>query len=236
MLTSHSWQASNSSWNSSEDLNLASGKVLRINGVEVQQISATQVLGLQVGGSGSGGIVTEDATQTLTNKTLSGGILTGTLSAGGSAGSSGYYLESTGSGVQWSQLSVDASAITNGTSNITAANGGDISVTTAGSLCATFNTSNNLIVTGTVTAQSSIALKDNVETITDALAKVMNLRGVEFDYKANGKHQIGVVAEEVEQVVHVLLMKQTVLSPLHIKTLLLFLLRQSRTLRTRLTN
>jgi len=196
---SFAWQASNSSWNSSEDLNLASGKVLRINGVEV--LSATQVLGLQVGGSGSGGIVTEDATQTLTNKTLSGGILTGTLSAGGSAGSSGYYLESTGSGVQWSQLSVDASAITNGTSNITAANGGDISVTTAGSLCATFNTSNNLIVTGTVTAQSSIALKDNVETITDALAKVMNLRGVEFDYKANGKHQIGVVAEEVEQVV-----------------------------------
>ena len=58
-----------------------------------------------------------------------------------------------------------------------------------------------MIVTGTVTAQSSIALKDNVETITDALAKVMNLRGVEFDYKANGKHQIGVVAEEVEQVV-----------------------------------
>ena len=28
----------------------------------------------------------------------------------------------------------------------------------------------------------------------------MNLRGVEFDYKANGRHSIGVVAEEVESV------------------------------------
>jgi len=196
---SFAWQASNSSWNSSEDLNLASGKVLKINGVEV--LSATSVLGLAVGGSGAGGIVTEDASQTLTNKTISGGTLTGTLTAGNSTGSAGYYLESTGSGVQWSQLSVDASAISNGNSNITAASNSDITVTTGGSLCATFNTSNNLIVTGTVTAQSSIALKDNVETITDALAKVMNLRGVEFDYKSNGRHQIGVVAEEVEQVV-----------------------------------
>ena len=70
---------------------------------------------------------------------------------------------------------------------------------TAGTLCATFNTSNNLVVTGTVTAQSSIVLKDNVETIPNALSRVLNLRGVEWDYKSNGTHNVGVVAEEIEK-------------------------------------
>ena len=64
---------------------------------------------------------------------------------------------------------------------------------------ATFNTSQNLVVVGTVTAQSSIALKDNVETIPNALSRVLNLRGVEWDYKSNGTHNMGVVAEEVEK-------------------------------------
>lgn len=40
-------------------------------------------------------------TQTLTNKTLSSSILTGTLTAGGGVGSAGQVLSSTGTGVQW---------------------------------------------------------------------------------------------------------------------------------------
>jgi hypothetical protein len=42
-----------------------------------------------------------DATETLSNKTLSGATLTGTLTAGGGAGTSGQVLKSTGSGVEW---------------------------------------------------------------------------------------------------------------------------------------
>ena len=189
--------ANGGTFNSSEHFNLANGHSFYINGVEV--LSSTQVLGLSVGGSG-GGIVTEDAVQTLTQKTLSGATLTGTLTAGGGTGTSGQALFSTGSGVAWQSISVDATQITNGSTNVQAASGANVTVNTAGSLCATFDTSNNLTVVGTVTAQSSIVLKDNVETISDALAKVMNLRGVEFDYKANGRHSIGVVAEEVESV------------------------------------
>lgn len=45
--------------------------------------------------------VTLAGTQTLTNKTLSSAVLTGSLTAGGSTGSSGQVLTSTGSGVQW---------------------------------------------------------------------------------------------------------------------------------------
>ena len=181
----------------SENLNIPTGKAIYINGTEV--LSATQVLGVPFGGGGSGAAVTTDGTQTLTNKTLTSAVLAGTLTAGGSAGSAGKYLESTGSGVQWTTLNVNATSIANGNTNASAANNGNITVETGGSLCATFNTSNNLVVVGTVTAQSSIALKDNVETIPNALSRVLNLRGVEWDYKSNGTHNMGVVAEEVEK-------------------------------------
>jgi len=55
-------------------------------------------------------VTTLTGTQTLTNKTLtspaiSNPTVTGTLTAGGSAGTNGYYLQSTGSGVQWSEVS-----------------------------------------------------------------------------------------------------------------------------------
>jgi len=193
------WSTPNSgTFDLSENLNLAAGKALYINGLEV--LSSTSVLGLSIGTGGS--IVTTTATQSLSNKTLSAATLSGTLTAGGGTGSAGQVLKSTGSGVEWGTISVNTSSISNGTSNVSVGTAnGDVTVQTNGALCATFNASKNLVVVGTVTAQSSIVLKDNVTTITDALSKVMNLRGVEFDYKASGKHQIGVVAEEVESVV-----------------------------------
>jgi len=46
-------------------------------------------------------VVGTDATQTLTNKTINNGIITGTLTAGGSVGTSIQFLQSTGTGVQW---------------------------------------------------------------------------------------------------------------------------------------
>ena len=49
---------------------------------------------------------------------------------------------------------------------------------------------------------SSIRWKDNVQTLTGALDKVMQLRGVSFDWKAEhgGSHDVGFVAEEVGRV------------------------------------
>jgi hypothetical protein len=66
-----------------------SGQVLQSTGTGVQWSNA---------GSGD---VTLTGTQTLTNKTLSSVVLTGTVAAGGGTGSSGQVLSSTGSGVQW---------------------------------------------------------------------------------------------------------------------------------------
>ena len=67
----------------------------------------------------------------------------------------------------------------------------------------TLDTSGNFTAVGNVTAYSDITLKENIETIPNALDKVLNLRGVEFDRidKEDNTHEIGVIAQEVEEVI-----------------------------------
>jgi hypothetical protein len=48
---------------------------------------------------------------------------------------------------------------------------------------------------------SSRRWKTNIQPLQGALAKVEQLRGVSYDLKVNGKHEIGVIAEEVGTVV-----------------------------------
>jgi len=48
---------------------------------------------------------------------------------------------------------------------------------------------------------SSRRWKSNIQTLNGALAKVEQLRGVSYDLKDSGKHEIGVIAEEVGAVV-----------------------------------
>ncbi|MFZ0287379.1 MAG: tail fiber domain-containing protein, partial [Terriglobales bacterium] len=48
---------------------------------------------------------------------------------------------------------------------------------------------------------SSRRWKTNIKVLPDALAKVERLRGVSYDLKDSGKHEIGVIAEEVGAVV-----------------------------------
>jgi endosialidase-like protein len=48
---------------------------------------------------------------------------------------------------------------------------------------------------------SSRRWKTNIQTLPDALAKVEHLRGVSYELKDSGKHEIGVIAEEVGRVV-----------------------------------
>ena len=48
---------------------------------------------------------------------------------------------------------------------------------------------------------SSRRWKTNIQTLPDALSKVEHLRGVSYELKDSGKHEIGVIAEEVGQVV-----------------------------------
>ena len=52
-------------------------------------------------------------------------------------------------------------------------------------------------------AASSIGRKSNVQEIDGALSKIMNLRGVYFDWdeQHGGEHDIGFIAEEVGEVI-----------------------------------
>jgi hypothetical protein len=53
------------------------------------------------------------------------------------------------------------------------------------------------------TTTSDISLKDNIQTISGSLSKVMNLRGVEYVWNKGGRKgqkDLGVVAQEVEKV------------------------------------
>jgi len=51
------------------------------------------------------------------------------------------------------------------------------------------------------TTRSSRRFKTNIQPLEGALEKVEQLQGVSYDRKADGKHEIGVVAEDVDQVV-----------------------------------
>src|SRR4029077_6301075 len=48
---------------------------------------------------------------------------------------------------------------------------------------------------------SSRRWKTNIQTLQGALAKVQQLRGVSYELKDSGKHEVGVIAEEVGAVV-----------------------------------
>lgn len=65
----------------------------------------------------------------------------------------------------------------------------------------------NLTVGGTLTENSSLRYKENVETIKYGLDKVLQMRGVTYDKKDNGVKELGVIAEEVFEVLPEVVLK-----------------------------
>ena len=64
------------------------------------------------------------------------------------------------------------------------------------------NASNGSITSqSNITAYSDIRLKKDVKTIENALDKVSKLRGVEYTRKSNDEREIGVIAQEVKEIV-----------------------------------
>ena len=60
----------------------------------------------------------------------------------------------------------------------------------------------NLTATGFVDSSSDIKLKTNIKTIDNALDKVLQLRGTEYDrIDRDNQHEIGVIAQEVEKII-----------------------------------
>ena len=84
---------------------------------------------------------------------------------------------------------------------------------TSGSNKLNLNQSGDLVASGNVTAYSDARLKTNVNTINDALSIVGKLRGVSFDWKESGKRSIGVIAQEVEEVLPELVLTNQDVNP-----------------------
>ena len=62
------------------------------------------------------------------------------------------------------------------------------------------DSSGNFVATGNVTAYSDARLKTDIHTINDALGICGKLRGVSYKWLENGKAGIGVIAQEVEEI------------------------------------
>jgi len=71
----------------------------------------------------------------------------------------------------------------------------------------------NLTASGNVTAYSDARLKENVETINDALGICGKLRGVSYKWKDMDKTDIGVIAQEVETVLPDIVLTNTYKDP-----------------------
>ena len=65
----------------------------------------------------------------------------------------------------------------------------------------TLDSSGNLTASGNVTAYSDARLKTDIHTINDALSICGKLRGVSFKWLETNKPSIGVIAQEVEEVI-----------------------------------
>jgi len=63
------------------------------------------------------------------------------------------------------------------------------------------NINGNLGITGNIFNASDSNLKTNVSTYPNALDKIMKCRGVLYEYKENYKKNIGVIAQEIEEII-----------------------------------
>ena len=66
-------------------------------------------------------------------------------------------------------------------------------------------TSSGVTITGTMTETSALALKENIEPITNSLSIIDGLQGVKYDWrdkeKFEDRRQIGLIAENVKEVI-----------------------------------
>ena len=64
---------------------------------------------------------------------------------------------------------------------------------------ATLDGSGNFTANASITANSDVRLKSNIETIENGLSKVLGMRGVSYD--KDGKRNVGVIAQEVREII-----------------------------------
>jgi len=65
-----------------------------------------------------------------------------------------------------------------------------------------------LTVAGAISETSALRYKENIQPLSNSLNKVIQLNPVEYDWKNDGRHDIGLIAEEVNKIYPDLVSKQ----------------------------
>jgi hypothetical protein len=101
-----------------------------------------------------------------------------------------------------SGITITDDTSTNATRYITftSATSGSISAENVSSTKLTFNPSTGQLTATDINSSSDINLKQNINPIDNSLGKVLQLNGVEFNWKDTNQPSLGVIAQEVENV------------------------------------
>ena len=171
-----------------------------IGGVTLNGGAITATNGLAMGTSSITGVTTISAgtgSSSIGGVTLNGGAITGSLT-GNCSGSSGSCTGNAATATSAAGLSNGALTVT-----VTATTGAGINTLTVGAPAT--STCNAIFTTGTMyaadfTASSDRRLKTDIVTLSNALDIVKNMRGVYFTRLGQTKRSVGVIAQEVEEV------------------------------------
>jgi hypothetical protein len=79
--------------------------------------------------------------------------------------------------------------------------------TNNGTTAITISSSQNTTFAGTITENSSIRYKDNIETVKYGLDKVLQMRGVTYTKKDTGLKELGLIAEEINEILPEVVLK-----------------------------
>ena len=151
------------------------------------------ILGTVTDETGSGALVFG------TSPSISNLTVTGTLTAGGSAGTNGYYLQSTGTGVQWASVAAGGYAVLSKTAAYTvatsdgtnvivkcSASGGAFTVTL---YTAVGNTGNAVTVKKTDSSTNAITIATtSSQTIDGATTQTINSQYTSFTMVSDGSN------------------------------------------------
>jgi len=132
----------------------------------------------------------------------------GAISIGYYTASSGFYSMALGSHINAAGnrsfgIGLDDTPRNIYASNVMAIMGGNVGIgtTSPGNILTIAQDSATDPVADAWTVYSSRRLKTHIAPLESSLENVQKLQGVSFDWKANGKHDIGLIAEDVGQVI-----------------------------------
>ena len=112
-------------------------------------------------------------------------------------------LNADGGEVFFQDATATYGVIANSGNNIQIRSGTSTMLTGSGanaSFAGNLNVASAIVAGGDITAFSDARLKENISTIENALDKVDNLRGVNYNMKDSDDAKIGVIAQEVEEI------------------------------------